>query len=80
MATEQESSHNPISEAGADVALKANKAKPWDPLKSQDWDEQEYTAIALTRIKRLRLPATAIFNSLYLSVFIFLISSVSVET
>ena len=52
MATELESSHNPISEAGADVALKANKSKPWDPLKSQDWDEQEYTAIALTRIKR----------------------------
>lgn len=48
MATEQNSS----IEAGADVALKANKSKPWDPLKSQDWDEQEYTAIALTRIKR----------------------------
>ena len=60
MATELDSlSHSPISEAGADIPLKANKSKPWDPLKSQDWDEQEYTAIALTRIKRLRLHAIA---------------------
>lgn len=45
-------------EATSDLSLKANKSKPWDPLKSQDWDEQEYTAAALTRIKRLHTQRT----------------------
>lgn len=55
MATEGQ---EPSGEATADLSLKANKSKPWDPLKSQDWDEQEYTATALTRIKRLHTQPT----------------------
>ena len=44
----QTNSHAVVVELG----LKGNKSKPWDPLGSPDWDDQEYTATALTRIKR----------------------------
>ena len=76
MATEQGSS----SAGGAEVSQKASKSNPWDPLKSPDWDEQEYTATALIRIKRLKTDCVSKYlPCLSLSVFTFLLG-LSVET